>query len=45
MIAWIDTQIITSLAQRVADNVEQVIIGKRREVELTLIALLCEGHC
>ena len=39
-----DTQIITALAQRVVDNVEQVIIGKRREVEMTLIALLCEGH-
>ena len=39
-----DTQIIIALAQRVADNVEHVIIGKRREVELTLIALLCEGH-
>ena len=25
-------------------NVEKVIIGKRREVEMTLIALLCEGH-
>jgi MoxR-like ATPase len=39
-----DTHIITSFAQRVADNVERVIIGKRREVELTLVALLCEGH-
>jgi len=39
-----DTNIITSFALRVADNVERVIIGKRREVELTLIALLCEGH-
>ena len=25
-------------------NVEKVILGKRREVEMTLIALLCEGH-
>jgi len=39
-----DIRIINALAQRVADNVEHVIIGKRREVELTLIALLCEGH-
>jgi MoxR-like ATPase len=39
-----DTQIIISLAQRVVENVEHVIIGKRREVEMTLIALLCEGH-
>jgi MoxR-like ATPase len=35
---------ITSLAERVTQNVEKVIIGKRREVELALIALLCQGH-
>lgn len=39
-----DIQIIASLSQRVTENVEKVIIGKRREVEMTLIALLCEGH-
>ena len=39
-----DIQIITSLAEQVVSNVERVIIGKRREVEMTLIALLCEGH-
>src|SRR5512143_298900 len=39
-----DTELVASLAERVADNVEKVIVGKRREVELTLIALLCEGH-
>jgi len=38
------TEVIASLAQRVTDNVEKVIIGKRHEVQLTLIALLCEGH-
>ncbi len=37
-------EVITSLASRVTDNVERVIIGKRREVHMTLIALLCEGH-
>ena len=37
-------EIIASLAQRVTENVEKVIVGKRREVEMTLIALLCEGH-
>jgi MoxR-like ATPase len=26
------------------DNIERVIIGKRRVVELLLVALLCEGH-
>ncbi len=39
-----NTQIIASLAERVVQNVEKVILGKRREVEMTLIALLCEGH-
>jgi MoxR-like ATPase len=37
-------QIISTLSDRVADNVAQVIVGKRREVEITIIALLCEGH-
>jgi MoxR-like ATPase len=37
-------EVITSLAERVTDNVEKVIIGKRHEVRMTLIALLCEGH-
>ncbi len=36
-IAW-------QLAERVVKNVEQVIIGKHKEVELTLLALLCKGH-
>ena len=37
-------QAIASFAEKVTGNVEQVIIGKRREVQITLIALLCEGH-
>ncbi len=36
--------LVTGLAQRVVDNVERVIVGKREEVQLALIALLCEGH-
>jgi MoxR-like ATPase len=36
--------VISSLAERVTNNVEKVIIGKRRELQMTLIALLCEGH-
>jgi len=36
--------VITALAERVISNVEKVIIGKRHEVRMTLIALLCEGH-
>jgi MoxR-like ATPase len=35
---------VASVAERIVGNVEQVIVGKRREVERMLIALLCEGH-
>jgi MoxR-like ATPase len=35
---------VVTLAERVIDNVERVIVGKRREIELTLLALLCGGH-
>jgi len=37
-------QDIKQAVERVAANVEQVIIGKRKAVELVLIALLCKGH-
>jgi MoxR-like ATPase len=37
-------EVVRSLSERVIENVERVIIGKRREVQMTLIALLCEGH-
>jgi len=33
-----------AVADRVISNVERVIVGKRREVELSLIALICRGH-
>jgi MoxR-like ATPase len=33
-----------SLAENVIANVERVIIGKRREVELALLAVICQGH-
>ncbi len=32
------------IALRIIDNVEKVIIGKRGTVELSLIALICQGH-
>src|ERR1700691_2890508 len=32
------------LANRIIDNIEKVIVGKRGEVVLTLVALLAEGH-
>jgi MoxR-like ATPase len=35
---------VQDLVQKVTANVEKVIIGKREEIHLTLIALLCEGH-
>ena len=35
---------IQALAEKIVDNVEKVIIGKREEIQLTVIALLCQGH-
>jgi MoxR-like ATPase len=35
---------VQATAQRIIDNVEKVIIGKLDEIQLTLIALLCQGH-
>ena len=32
------------IADRVSTNVERVIVGKSREVQLVLVALLCRGH-
>lgn len=35
---------VRGMAERLGENVEQVIIGKHQEVQLALIALLCQGH-
>ncbi len=35
---------VQEIAKRIVDNVEKVIIGKREQVEQTVIALLCQGH-
>jgi len=35
---------VQTIAQKVIENVERVIVGKHEEVELTLIAMLCQGH-
>ncbi len=35
---------LTQFADRVVDNVETVIIGKRKQIELLLVAMLCQGH-
>ncbi|MFB0535520.1 MAG: AAA family ATPase [Anaerolineae bacterium] len=32
------------VAEKVIANVEKVIVGKHKEVQLTLLALLCQGH-
>jgi MoxR-like ATPase len=32
------------LVNRIIDNVERVIVGKREVIELMMVALLCEGH-
>ena len=29
---------------RVTQNIERVVVGKRREIEYVLVALLCQGH-
>ena len=35
---------VRGIAERVVANVEKVIVGKHEEVELALIALICQGH-
>ncbi len=35
---------VKGIATEIVENVEKVIIGKRAEVELALIALICKGH-
>lgn len=35
---------IQALTQKISANVERVILGKHNEVQLALIALLCQGH-
>jgi len=35
---------VTEKVERIADNIETVIVGKRTAIEQTLVALLCGGH-
>ncbi len=35
---------IQESGERVAANIERVIVGKHREVRLALVALMCQGH-
>jgi len=37
-------QQIQTFVSKLIDNIEKVIIGKRDEVELIVVAMLCEGH-
>jgi len=34
----------SALLKKIADNIEKVIVGKRYAIELTLVALICNGH-
>lgn len=40
----VDVESVKKIGERVIDNVEHVILGKHREIQLALIALLCQGH-
>jgi MoxR-like ATPase len=35
---------VQAVAERIIDNVSQVIIGKRSEIRMAVIGLLCQGH-
>jgi MoxR-like ATPase len=35
---------VQEIANRIVDNVETVIVGKRSSVQLTVLGLLCQGH-
>src|SRR5436309_4764813 len=35
---------VAALVQKIIANMEKVIIGKRHQITLTLVAYLCEGH-
>jgi MoxR-like ATPase len=39
-----NVETVQNLAQKVAENVAHVILGKSSEIELALVALLCQGH-
>jgi len=35
---------IKEVVGRISDSIQKVIVGKREVIELTMVALLCEGH-
>jgi MoxR-like ATPase len=38
------TSPVAAVAGRIIENIEKVIVGKRAEIQLTVVALLAEGH-
>jgi len=36
--------LIASAAQKITDNIQKVIVGKEKSIQLLLTAMLCEGH-
>lgn len=38
------TQNIASFSSKVTENAEKVIVGKRDQIEMLLVAMLCHGH-
>jgi MoxR-like ATPase len=36
--------LISNVAQRLCDNIQKVIVGKTKVIQLALVAVLCEGH-
>ena len=35
---------VQTFTEKIINNIEKVIIGKRKPVELAIISLLCQGH-
>jgi MoxR-like ATPase len=35
---------VQTIANRIVENVERVMVGKRQSVQLTVLGLLCQGH-
>jgi MoxR-like ATPase len=40
----VEVESIAKMVDAIATNVEHVIMGKRRQIDYLLVALLCEGH-
>ena len=40
----VSIQLVANVTERIAQSVGQVILGKRNEIRLALLGLLCRGH-